>query len=59
MEYKAYALMAILLSSVATVGMLGTANAQTGLTVSAENTSGNTVVISGDVNKSSRSTAFD
>ena len=49
MEYKAYALMAILLSSVAAVGMLGTANAQTGLTVAAENTSGNTVVISGDV----------
>lgn len=49
MEYKAYALIAILLSSVAAVGMLGTAHAQTGLTVAAENTSENTVVISGNV----------
>ena len=49
MEYKAYALMAILLSSVAAVGMLGTAHAQTGLTVAAESTDGNTVTISGNI----------
>ena len=49
MEYKAYALMAILLSSVAAVGMLGTAHAQTGLTVAAESTDENTVTISGNV----------
>ena len=49
MEYKAYALMAILLSSVAAVGMLGNAYAQTGLTVEAESTDANTVTISGNV----------
>jgi predicted secreted protein with PEFG-CTERM motif len=49
MEYKAYALIAILLSSVAAVGMLGTAHAQTGLTVAAESTDGNTVTISGNI----------
>lgn len=49
MEYKAYALIAILLSSVAAVGMLGTAHAQTGLTVAAESTDENTVTISGNI----------
>ncbi|MGI0038202.1 MAG: PEFG-CTERM sorting domain-containing protein [Nitrososphaera sp.] len=41
--------MAILLSSVAAVGMLGTAHAQTGLTVAAESTDENTVTISGNI----------
>ena len=52
MEYKAYALMAILLASVASVGTLGTAYAQTGFTVTTdktEYTSGDTVTVSGNV----------
>ncbi|AIC15591.1 PEFG-CTERM sorting domain-containing protein [Nitrososphaera viennensis] len=54
MEYKAYALMAILLASVAAVGTFGTAYAQTssGLTVATDKTdysTGDTVKISGNV----------
>lgn len=52
MEYKAYALMAVLLASVASVGTLGTAYAQTGFTVETDNTeysTGDTVTISGNV----------
>lgn len=52
MEYKAYALMAILLTSVGAVGTLGAAYAQTGLTVAtdkAEYTTGDDIKISGNV----------
>lgn len=52
MEYKAYALMAILLASVASVGTLGTAYAQTGFTVATDNTdyvTGEDITVSGNV----------
>lgn len=52
MEYKAYALMAILLASVASVSTLGTAYAQTGFTAELDNTeysTGDTITISGNV----------
>jgi predicted secreted protein with PEFG-CTERM motif len=53
MDYKAYALMAILLASVATVALIGTANAQTtSVTVSTDKTayiSGEKITISGTV----------
>lgn len=52
MEYKAYALMAILLASVASVGTLGIAYAQTGFTIELDNTqysTGDTITISGNV----------
>ena len=52
MEYKAYALIAILLTSVGAVGTLGAAYAQTGLTVAtdkAEYTTGDDIKISGNV----------
>jgi predicted secreted protein with PEFG-CTERM motif len=53
MDYKAYALMAILLASVATVALIGTANAQTtSVTVSTDKTAytaGEQITISGTV----------
>lgn len=52
MEYKVYALMAILLASVASVGTLGTAYAQTGFTVTTDNTdyvTGEDITVSGNV----------
>jgi len=52
MEYKAYALMAILLASVASVSTLGTAYAQTGFTVTTDNTdyvTGEDITVSGNV----------
>jgi predicted secreted protein with PEFG-CTERM motif len=52
MEYKAYALMAILLASVASVGTLGTAYAQTGFTVTTDKTdytTGEDITVSGNV----------
>lgn len=53
MEYKAYALMAILLASVASVGTLGSsAYAQTGFTVELDNTeysTGEDITVSGNV----------
>jgi predicted secreted protein with PEFG-CTERM motif len=52
MEYKAYALMAILLTSVGAVGTLGIAYAQTGFTVATDKTdysAGDTIKISGNV----------
>lgn len=52
MEYKAYALMAILLASVASVGTLGSAYAQTGFTVTTDNTdyvTGEDITVSGNV----------
>lgn len=52
MEYKAYALIAILLASVASVGTLGNAYAQTGFTVETDNTdyvTGEDITVSGNV----------
>jgi predicted secreted protein with PEFG-CTERM motif len=52
MEYKAYALMAILLTSVGAIGTLGAAYAQTGLTVATDKTdytTGDEIKISGNV----------
>jgi predicted secreted protein with PEFG-CTERM motif len=52
MEYKAYALIAILLSSVASVTTLGTAYAQTGFTVTTDKTdytTGEDITVSGNV----------
>ncbi len=52
MEYKAYALMAILLSSVAAVSTLGTAYAQAGFTVATDNkdyTTGDEITVSGNI----------
>lgn len=52
MEYKAYALMAILLASVASVGTLGTAYAQTDFTVTTDNTdyvTGEDITVSGNI----------
>lgn len=54
MEYKAYALMAILLASVASVSTLGTAYAQTGFTVATDNTAystGEDITVSGNVGR--------
>lgn len=49
MEYKAYALIAVLLSAVATVGTLGNAYALTVETDSTDYSAGDTVTISGNV----------
>lgn len=49
MEYKAYALMAILLAAVATVGTLGNAYALTVETDSTDYSTGDTITVSGDV----------
>ncbi len=54
MEYKAYALMAILLASVASVSTLGSAYAQTGFTVTTDNTeysTGEDITVSGNVGR--------
>lgn len=54
MEYKAYALMAVLLASVASVSTLGTAYAQTGFTVETDNTAystGEDITVSGNVGR--------
>ena len=52
MEYKAYALMALLLASVASVGTLGTAYAQTGFTITTDKdayVTGEDITVSGNV----------
>ncbi|HXG08115.1 MAG TPA: hypothetical protein VNI77_12410, partial [Nitrososphaera sp.] len=52
MDYKAYALMAILMASVVSVALVGVANAQTGLTVQTDRSSyssGDDITITGQV----------
>jgi predicted secreted protein with PEFG-CTERM motif len=56
MDYKAYALMAILLASVASVALVGVANAQTKLTLKTDKpsyTTGDEITVTGNLNATS------